>query len=154
MTSRKDLDFEYCCPADFVMKHGRWWEGQKRPKRHKKDKPRYCYDNAGKLATASQLHYVEGYYVTENIMMPLQHAWCVDDVGMVVDTTYRYPWRAVYFGVKFKLTYVLQQTLDNGYYGIFGECYRFPLLTGEHRTGDAIWTDSEEDKSSNQKEMN
>jgi hypothetical protein len=59
-----------------------------------------CFANAAQLArSTSGLHYVEGYAVAGRLMLPLAHAWCVDDEGRVYDPTW--PDGRDYYGVVF-----------------------------------------------------
>lgn len=59
-----------------------------------------CFRNAGWLSRTTRLHYVEGYAVRGRLMLPLAHAWCVDDDGRVYDPTW--PDGTDYFGVVFE----------------------------------------------------
>lgn len=104
----------YAGPADFVRRHGRWYDVA----RTAPGAPRLCYANAIGYAVAFGWAYVEGYAmvpltpgssrtVAPGVVMRMaagdevvQHAWCVDDAGRPVEVTWPVPGRA-YRGVAF-----------------------------------------------------
>jgi hypothetical protein len=66
-----------------------------------------CYENAFRLASRTKaFHYVEGIALG---IMPLHHAWCVDQDGNVIDPTWAIrdqgdkPYGQAYFGVELSL---------------------------------------------------
>jgi hypothetical protein len=86
--------------------------------------PKQCYMNATHLALElPHLTYVEG-----NISMmgiPIEHAWCVDEEGAVVDPTIApglkdgsFDRVSDYFGIPFRTDYVRKASLRNGVYGM------------------------------------
>jgi hypothetical protein len=86
--------------------------------------PKQCYMNATHLALElPHLTYVEG-----NIAMfgiAIEHAWCVDEEGVVVDTTLAPDLKdgsfdriSNYFGIPFRTDYVRKASLRNGVYGM------------------------------------
>ena len=86
--------------------------------------PKQCYMNATHLAIdMPHLTYVEG-----NILMmgiPIEHAWCVDEEGVVVDPTIAPALKdgtfdriSDYFGIPFRTDYVRKACLRNGVYGL------------------------------------
>lgn len=70
---------------------------QKRPKQGLKQQ---CFYNAFHLAIETGLHYVEGYAVAGHLPLPLEHAWCVDDAGLIYDPTWDNGTH--YFGMAFQ----------------------------------------------------
>ena len=119
----------------FYLDHGRdyqsvpWetWEGA-----YDRGEPKQCFANAENLAVFhDELTYVEG-LATRLGAIPIPHAWCVDADGRVVEPTWlpdpecdSIPpvgqWE--YLGVPFKTDWLVNWTLDQGYYGIFGNCF-------------------------------
>lgn len=77
-----------------------------------------CFMNATMLATNNPaLTYVEGKVVCCGV--PLDHAWCVDTDGIVVDPTLRGAKNITgYFGVPFKTSYVMRAVMWNKVYGV------------------------------------
>jgi len=58
------------------------------------------------LAIANpSMRYVEG-VAWSTIPAPIAHAWCIDESGRVVDTTWPYEASAEYFGVAFKTSFL------------------------------------------------
>lgn len=94
--------------------------------------PKECYRNAYQLMMSNNMTYVEGYCAT---VIPIEHAWCVNRKGIVVDPTLVMSDYGPngYFGVAFNRRFVMQTALKSQYYGIFS--YTNPdleaLLTGE-----------------------
>ena len=85
-----------------------------------RDTPKACFTNAAHLALRlPHLTYVEGMVMS---VIPIEHAWCVDEEGVVVDTTLtedRLDGRErEYFGVPFQTEYLRKALLVNGYYGL------------------------------------
>jgi hypothetical protein len=80
--------------------------------------------NASHLALAdTSLTYVEGTIAIHGV--PIQHAWCADSDGVVVDPTLApaiadqsYARIGGYYGVPFRTDYLLKASATNGYYGL------------------------------------
>lgn len=99
-------DFRYLCQEDFVLREGTVFERVARymPFRHSRGPVKFCFANSIYLALREpRLHYVEGYAF--GAVIPVHHAWLVDDSGTVFDSTWREPGKA-YMGVVFKTEYV------------------------------------------------
>jgi hypothetical protein len=76
-----------------------------------------CYRNATMLAIKDPtLTYVEGYALGG--FFPMEHAWCVDQYGMVIDTTWEFPAASQYYGVPIATSYVRSRILAKDSYGI------------------------------------
>lgn len=80
----------YRCVEDLLLQHGTFWEPQPLPEKWKAKIdawPKACFDNSYRLARKSrgQLRYVEGMATG---VIAVEHAWCVDQDGRVVDLTW------------------------------------------------------------------
>ncbi|GAA2530786.1 hypothetical protein [Winogradskya humida] len=67
---------------------------------------RLCYGNAASTAVTyadDGLTYAEGFATTDvrGQLLPLAHGWCVTADGVVVDPTWDYEPRRIYFGIAF-----------------------------------------------------
>lgn len=85
-------------PASYLLEHGEFKLPGPDTYKGRRGKQHQCYANAGRLALASDLHYVEGYALTAGI--PIHHGWLEDDAGNVIDPTIKGHVLDGYFGVK------------------------------------------------------
>lgn len=94
--------------TDLLLSEGRFWVAQARPIGVSRAEAGMCFRNATHLAWADPggLTYCEGYAFPEDLDIPIEHAWCVDQSGHVVDNTWSSPESSVYFGVPLALKYV------------------------------------------------
>ena len=77
-----------------------------------------CYKNSSLLAfNDDNLTYVEG---TVDIFggIPIDHAWCINAAGVVIDPTLDGDNVSGYYGVPFRTDYVRKACLKNGFYGL------------------------------------
>jgi hypothetical protein len=87
----------------FLVDHGRFYNV-----RHfdlhtfGQDAPKQCFANAMRLAAKTGMRYVEGLAVTRKDCMAVQHGWCVDDAGDVIDSTWLNR-GLLYLGVEFSI---------------------------------------------------
>jgi len=92
----------------FVLRHGKAFVEIAPPRSLPvwAQEPHGCFANCLRLADFSQsLTYVEGFAVVAGCRIEVDHAWCVDDLGRVVDPTWKQPGDG-YFGVPFAASYV------------------------------------------------
>lgn len=130
--------FKYSSIYEFIGKNGQAFKPRKLPTGVERGMPKECYKNALLLAVArsSELIYVEGLALG---LIPVQHAWCVDYDGFVVDPTWcggKNPKLGTeYFGVKINTQYAQDAVIKNRMFGVI-EDWRggFPLLKQSKRT--------------------
>lgn len=87
-----------------------------------------CYGNSMRAALYDfdkDLQYYEGYYISKEVPIPIEHAWTVDKkTGKVVDATVLGPWKEAgrehgditYFGTPIPNKYIMTESLRD-------ECY-------------------------------
>lgn len=127
-------DWEYRGVDDFVLRHGRSFEPSKKYDTIERGEMKQCYENASKLAMSSDAFtYVEGY---ANVMIPVPHAWCVDDKDVVIDPTWEDSTKCQYFGVPFTDIYLRRRMLQTEVWGVFwseggGEMINLELMRGK-----------------------
>lgn len=97
-------EYRYRSYEEFFLKHGRLYRPQPFPPKYRKwrGKPQACLYNALELAlSCPELEYVEGYalHMDASIPVPMDHSWCVDADGNVVDPTWYKTVGRDYFGL-------------------------------------------------------
>ena len=102
----KDLpkEIRYRSHEEFVVKFGRTYTPRPFPAKYRKweGEPQACLYNAADLALAfPDLEYAEGFalHADPRIDYPVEHAWCVDPKGNVIDPTWHEKVGREYFGV-------------------------------------------------------
>ena len=107
-------------PTEFLLAHGRDYKIGPDSFKLPRGEQGQCYMNATHLAIERpDLTYVEGKVACHGI--GIDHAWCVDWDGFVVDPTIRDGHDghiSGYFGVPFKTAYLRKALIWNGYYGL------------------------------------
>jgi hypothetical protein len=97
------LGLVYRGPADFVLRHGRWWRpAGALPDGVEPGLPGRCYGNSIAGAVLHGLRYVQGWALPASGVLPVAHAWNADADGRAVDLTWPEPGRA-YLGVEFSV---------------------------------------------------
>ena len=93
---------------------------------------RQCYYNSQMLALSGKFEYYEGWYVTENINLPLEHGWNVLN-GKVIDVTSHNRFNVdEYFGIKIPINYIRKMILKTGYSdGFLGRYYYDEIKNAE-----------------------
>jgi hypothetical protein len=120
----------------FMLEHGRDYAIGPYTFSLPRDEPKACFKNATLLALRlPHLTYVEGKVGVYGI--PIEHAWCVDEEGIVVDTTLdrctdgTFDRIGPYFGVPFRTEYVSRAVFRNKSYALLDLFYApktLPLL--------------------------
>jgi len=120
-------NWSYSCVEDWVLKNGRHWTPAPLPKDVELMTIKECFKNAALLALERpDLTYVEGFATIG--LVPVLHAWCVDDEGRVIDPTW--PEGGIeYYGVPFDRRWLIRELAKVKYYGFIDDYRRgFPLL--------------------------
>jgi len=116
--------FENCQKAfgknaynDFMLTHGHAYNFGPHTFKGPRQEANNCYGNALHTAMDKGLTYVEGKVLVHGV--PIDHAWCVDADGFVVDPTIVYKGQVTeYFGVPFLTKYAARAVARNGIYGL------------------------------------
>ena len=114
---------------DFMLKHGREYPIGPHSYALPRREPKACFMNATHLAIElPHLTYVEGKVMLFDIIT-IDHAWCVDEEGVVVDPTFApgisdntYDRIGGYFGVPFRTDYIEKAVRLNKLYGVL-DCF-------------------------------
>ena len=125
---------------DLVVRHGRAYTIQPLPQGWWSREPQACYANALRVAMAHQWVYVEGFASPRRGSQAVLHAWVIDPRKPT--TAHDPTWRAgrEYFGIPFKLDYVLRLWEKAGHPGVLDLWdLGWPLLRGDDRINDVMW---------------
>jgi len=74
---------------EFLLRNGKKFFSQPKPRRYKMRTPKYCFHNSRMLVKQSHgnLRYAEGYLASPDLPLLMHHAWAVDANDRVVDVT-------------------------------------------------------------------
>lgn len=101
----------------FILDNGFTFNASALPNEYEHRTQKECFKNCTHLMIEdSSLIYCEGF--AHNII-PVHHAWCVDQDGNVVDPTWKEPENCIYHGVPFKYDFVMEAADKAQSYGIF-----------------------------------
>ena len=111
--------------TEFMLAHGREYKVGPHSYSLPRGEPNQCYANAGRLAIdMPHLTYVEGQILVCGL--PLDHAWCIDEAGIVVETTIRdHDHVSEFYGVPFRTDYLLKAVIKNKMWGVL-DCATSP----------------------------
>lgn len=118
--------YVYDSLRDFVAREGiDYGPGSPLPEGVARMPAKECFANALLTAAEHGLTYVEGWALG---VIPVHHAWCVDEAGRVIDPTWAEP-GSDYCGVPMALDYVDETTDAKGTYGVLDWWQeRWPIL--------------------------
>jgi hypothetical protein len=123
--------YKYASMDEYILAKGKAM-GDRSPEsnKYKKGTMKLCFQNAYNLAQSKGFKYCEGYATS---IIPILHAWCLDDQNRVIDVTW--PDGRDYYGIVFPLSYVSKTILAKGTYGVIENMQQnYPLLkTGNIR---------------------
>lgn len=106
-----------------LLEHGKAFAPAPKPKGVHQGVRKQCFFNAFRLATEAGLIYCEGLAMIPSII-PVHHAWCVDEEGKLIDNTWMGP-GSEYRGVMFNTDYLEDAAFHSGVYGIMDNfCFR------------------------------
>ena len=125
---------------ELVARHGRAYTIRPLPRGWWPSEPQACYANSLHAAIGRKWVYVEGFAIPKPGSLAVPHAWVTNphDSGVAYDPT----WRAgrEYFGIPFRLDYVLRMCGSTGHPGVLDIWeLGWPLLRGDDRIEDVIW---------------
>ncbi len=85
-----------------------------------KGKPKSCYQNCFQaLWKYPELRYCEGFAISNDVQIPISHAWLVDAKSQVIDPTWSEDAPGyTCFGVVFTEDFVRETAMKTKYYGI------------------------------------
>lgn len=122
----------------FLYQHGRRWPYQPLPAAVKPGSRGECYRNAAMLVLRDcEFIYCEG--LALGAVLPVQHAWCLDDAGRVIDPTWHGLKHDVeqleYVGIAFQTEYLRDVLLDSKRWTglIDGRLLGLPVRAWKHR---------------------
>lgn len=125
-------DIMYAGPEDWLLKHGKPMQtsSRARPVGIRKLANKLCYSNTYRRAVEHNWRYCEGY--AHGSVIPVWHAWCLDDNGFVVETTWKETGSA-YLGVVLPEDLLHEVMMETRYYGLFQNMDAMEkLLTGQY----------------------
>jgi len=130
----------FATTRELVVRHGRAYIIRPLPRGRWSHEPQACYANALHAAIARKWVYVEGFAIPKSGGLAVLHAWVSNpqNSGVAYDPT----WRAgrEYFGIPFRLDYVLRMCEKSGHVGVLDVWeLGWPLLRGEDRIEDVMW---------------
>ena len=115
--------------ADFLLKEGKPMLGLSKTLKGHYGKG-FCYRTAFEIASSYGYGYVEGYALCEGLI-PLEHAWNVDNEGNVIDGSWEDG--VAYYGVEIPYWYVCKILFATKRHGILDTWdIGWPLISGKH----------------------
>lgn len=105
---------------EYVKSKGKEFLGQPLPKNIQRGTPKQCFANATHLVVAKEgWNYAEGFAMRDGLL-PVLHAWAVDDKGGVVDNTFEDPEHCAYVGIVYDRKKYMKHILKKKFYGLLG----------------------------------
>ena len=125
---------------ELVARHGHPYTIRPLPRGRWSREPQACYANALHAAIVRKWVYVEGFAIPKSGGLAVMHAWVTNPhhSGVAHDPTWRDG--REYFGIPFRLDYVLRMCEKTGHPGVLDVWeLGWPLLRGDDRIEDVIW---------------
>lgn len=118
--------FQYANRDELLARHGQkfQWSPGELPDGVPSGKLGECFLNAGRLALSSDYRYCEGYAVTDGGLIPVPHAWVIDEAGNVVDNTWHHfdeDRERQYLGVIVSMKRLAASTVRRGKWGVLDD---------------------------------
>ena len=112
--------FAYRTHDGLILAEGTFHPWRPRPPWVHKGPDKMCYANAMGVAIQHGLRYVEGY--AHGVLIPVLHAWVLDDEGYVIETTWSEERHEhhLYLGIELNPTAVMARCAETGWWGLFG----------------------------------
>jgi len=126
---QKRDDIKFCSKDHLILHYGKFfteYAGFKTKIGVKKQ----CFMNATDLMLRHDLIYCEGYASCRDIPFPIEHAWCIDIKGKIIDNTWDNEEGNLYLGIPFSKTFVAKRMVLTQEYGIFGSSVRDFVYNG------------------------
>lgn len=129
LTNNNNPEFKYKNIHDFIVQEGIPYVEHSEAT-VTKGRQGNCFGNAFELAIKNKNYtYVEG--VAYSDVIPLDHAWILDEKNKVIETTWQ-QFAFCYIGVPFPTNYIIKTVLKEKRYGILDRYQsHWPLLTGK-----------------------
>lgn len=110
--------YKYANTADIVADLGVEYVGRELPARFHRGPQGQCFANAARLAqNCPDLTYVEGF---GSSLFPIHHAWCIDEDGAVIDTTWEDLEARRYLGIPIPTDTLWSILEETGLFGVLG----------------------------------
>src|ERR1035441_10278728 len=125
---------------DLVVRHGRAYNSKPLPRGRWSRGLQACYANALHAAMTGRWVYVEGFAIPDKGGLAVLHAWVTNLKNPVVAYDPTWGTGREYFGIPFRLDYVLRMHEKTGRPGILDTWeLGWPLLRGEDQIADVMW---------------
>ena len=125
---------------DLVLHHGRAYANKSLPQGEWARDSQACHANALHAAMTGRWVYVEGFAIPAKGDLAVLHAWVTNPKNPVVAHDPTWGNGREYFGIPFRLDYVLRMHQKTGHPGVLDAWeLGWPILRGDDRISDVIW---------------
>lgn len=108
--------------VSLIIEKGTTYPGALLRKDVRRGRMKECFSNALDLAQRKGWTYVEGLAISGKLLklnIPMEHAWCIDDKGQVVDNTWEDSTNSLYRGIPMDADTAMEFCVAKGTYGVF-----------------------------------
>lgn len=112
--------------GEFFLARGRSFTAAPLPGGVTLGRAKQCYQNSASAVlydSDSDWLYVEGFACLPRLF-PMQHAWCIDRSGTVIDLTWKHQPGTEYFGIVFNTEALRTIVLETKVWGVFSDFVR------------------------------